>query len=223
MDMSKPKILVTKKLIASQKRLLSHFLVFEETFIAISFPEFIELQLPIKNAIFTSKNSVKAIFELYSPDNLHFENVFCVGNKTAKLLEEYKVSISILAHSAEELANQIIANKSISEVHFFCGNIRRDELPEILRESNIVVLETEVYKTSLTPKKIDEKFDGLLFFSPSSIKSYISSGNSTESIAFCIGNTTALEAVNYFENVFMADEPTVEHVIQTANQYFGYE
>ena len=217
------KILVTKKLTDSQKKLLTQFLIVEEEFITINFIEFSKLQLPIKNAVFTSKNSVKSVFKLYNADKLNFENVFCVGDKTANFLEENNVEITFKENSALKLAQQISTNKTISEVHFFCGNLRRNELPKMLTENNIKVNEIEVYETHFTSKKINEIFDGILFFSPSSIKSYIAGNNSVETTAFCIGNSSATEAVNYFENVFVADEPTVENVIQTVNHYFGYE
>ena len=96
-------------------------------------------------------------------------------------------------------------------------------MPEILAENNIKVNEVEVYSTNFKSEKIKSTYDGILFFSPSSIKSYLIENTNIESIAFCIGNTTASEAINDFENVFVADEPTVENVIKSVNQYFDYE
>jgi uroporphyrinogen-III synthase len=220
---AKKKILSTKNLSPSQKELLSNFIVDEIELIEISFNNSIKLQNPIKNAVFTSKNAVIGIFNQFSSDALQFENVYCVGDKTAQFLAEKNVKVTIKAHSAEELADEILLNKDIDEVYFFCGNLRRNELPEILTENNIKVNEVEVYSTNFKPLKIKNTYDGILFFSPSSVKSYLLKNTDTQSVAFCIGNTTASEAIDDFENVFVADEPTVENVIESVNQYFDYE
>lgn len=220
---TKKKILSTKKLSAAQKELLNNFTVDEIELIEIAFNTSIKLTNPIKNAVFTSKNAVIGVFNQFSSDELQFENVYCVGDKTAQFLEEKNVKVTIKAHSAEELADEILLNKNIDEVYFFCGNLRRNELPEILAENNIKVNEVEVYTTNFKPEKIKNTYDGILFFSPSSVKSYLLKNTDTQSVAFCIGNTTASEAIDDFENVFVADEPTVENVIESVNQYFDYE
>ena len=220
---SKKKILSTKKLSATQKELLNNFNVDETDLIEIDYNTSVKIQTPVKTAIFTSKNAVIGILSQFSIDELQFENVYCVGDKTSKFLENKNIKVTIKANSAQELADEILLNKDIDEVHFFCGNLRRNELPEILTENNIKVNEVEVYTTSFKPVKIKNTYDGILFFSPSSIKSYLIENPNTQSIAFCIGNTTASEAINDFENVFVADEPTVENVIKSVNQYFDYE
>lgn len=220
---TKKKILSTKKLTNNQKELLNNFIVDEIELIEISFNASVKLQNPVKNAVFTSKNAVFGVFNQFPSDELQLENVFCVGDKTAQFLAEKNVKISIKANSAQELADEILLNKNIEEVYFFCGNLRRNELPEILTENNIKVIEVEVYSTNFKPVKIKNTYDGILFFSPSSVKSYLLKNTDTQSVAFCIGNTTASEAINDFENVFVADEPTVENVIESVNQYFDYE
>ena len=220
---TKKKILSTKKLSATQKELLNNFAVDELELIEISFNTSIKLTNPIKNAVFTSKNAVIGIFSQFSSEELQFENVYCVGDKTAQFLAEKNVKVTVIAHSAEELAGEILLNKNIEEVYFFCGNLRRNELPEILAENNIKVNEVEVYSTNFKPVKIKNTYSGILFFSPSSVKSYLLKNTDTQSVAFCIGNTTAAEAIDDFENVFVADEPTVENVINSVNQYFDYE
>lgn len=220
---TKKKILSTKKLSEKQKELLNNFIVDEIELIEISFNTSIKLQNSIKNAIFTSKNAILGVFNQFTTSELQFENVYCVGDKTAQFLEEKNVKVTVKANSAEELADEILLNKDIEEVHFFCGNLRRNELPEMLAENNIKVNEIEVYTTNFKSVKIKNTYDGILFFSPSSVKSYLLKNTDTQSVAFCIGNTTASEAIDDFENVFVADEPTVENVIESVNQYFDYE
>ncbi|MFA5297566.1 MAG: uroporphyrinogen-III synthase [Lutibacter sp.] len=220
---SKKKILSTKKLSATQKELLNNFFVDEIELIEITFNPSVKLQNPIKNVIFTSKNAIIGILNHFSLEELEFENVYCVGDKTAQFLKDKNIQVTAKMNSAEELADEILLNKDIKEVYFFCGNIRRNELPEILTENNIKVNEVEVYTTNFKPVKIKNTYDGILFFSPSSVKSYLLENTDTKSIVFCIGNTTASEAIDDFENVFVADEPTIENVIKSVNQYFDYE
>ena len=54
---------------------------------------------------------------------------------------------------------------------FFSGNLRRDVLPNTLKENGITCNEIEVYETNITSKKIKEKLDGILIFSPSAVES----------------------------------------------------
>ena len=55
------------------------------------------------------------------------------------------------------LSKKIIKNSSIKNVIFFCGDKRRDELPENLIKNGINVEEIIVYKTMETPTFIDKK------------------------------------------------------------------
>ncbi len=55
-----------------------------------------------------------------------------------------------------------------------------------------------------------------MFYSPSTVKSYLLQNNG-ERIAFCIGDTTAEEAKNHFNDVRVAKLPTVESVIELVN------
>src|SRR3970282_1558262 len=110
---TKKKILSTKKLSQTQKELLHHFIVDEIELIEISFNTSNKIQNPIKNAIFTSKNAIIGIFNQFSSDELQFENVYCVGDKTAQFLEKKNVNVTVIAHSAEELADEILLNKDI--------------------------------------------------------------------------------------------------------------
>jgi uroporphyrinogen-III synthase len=137
-------------------------------------------------------------------------------------LMQYGIVHVVRENSAEELAYKIIEEK-IEQVDFFCGNLRREELPVILEENGIIVTEHEVYKTEFTPQKFKNQYDAILFFSPSGVLSYFSEQNSRDTVAFCLGNTTAVEAIDYFENVYAAEEPSVESLIESVNEYYKNE
>lgn len=214
---SNSSILSTKKLSTTQKELLLNS--------GIGFVEYnaIEIELldvdfnqNIENAIFTSKNAVKAL------QNLEFEiqNCFCVGDNTKKLLEGNGLKVTEIAQNASDLGEIISKNYKNEQFFFFCGNLRRDELPSILKENNVKLDEIVVYRTHKKSKKFDRTFNGILFFSPSAVQSYVSNNIIDNSMVFCIGNTTASEAKKYTNNIIVANKPTVENVIVQAVKYF---
>lgn len=175
---------------------------------------------PIKNVIFTSQNAVEALLYNYSSEDLNFENIYCVGRRTKRLIKNKIGDVAHVESSAEKLANFLTENLKEKEVTFFCGNKRREELPKALSENNITVNEIECYQTVLTSEKVDPKFTGILFYSPSGVESFIKNNNVNNRIAFCIGETTASEARLHFETVKVSKVATVDGVIDSVNDYF---
>ena len=79
----------------------------------------------------------------------------------------------------------------------------------------MTLFEVKTYKTVLKTKKFDQKWDGILFFSPSGVASYISGNkHQTNTYAFCIGQTTASSAKKYFKRVVVANTNTIESVLE---------
>ena len=76
--------------------------------------------------------------------------------------------------------------------------------------------EVETYATKLSPSEIGEEVEGVMFFSPSTVESYILK-NSSDKIAYCIGESTAQEARKHFKEVKVAKIPTAESVIELVN------
>lgn len=106
------------------------------------------------------------------------------------------------------------------EVTYFCSNLRLDTLPDVLAENNITVHEIEAYKTRHAPVLVDDKVEGMMFYSPSTVESYMLK-NEPDKIAYCIGETTATEAKKYFEKVKVAKIPTVESLVELVNSDYG--
>jgi hydroxymethylbilane synthase len=175
---------------------------------------------PIKNVIITSQNAVDALLDNFIPMELDFANIYCVGKRTKRLIEKKIGKVIHIENSAEKLANYLVESIDEKEVTFFCGNKRRDELPTILAENGVKVNEVECYQTQLTPRKIEGKFNGIMFYSPTGIESYLKDNKTTDSVAFCIGETTATEARKHFKNVVVSTLPTVESVIKSVNEHF---
>lgn len=175
---------------------------------------------PIKNVIITSQNTVASLLDNFTPTELNFTNIYCVGKRTKRLIEKKIGKVKHIENSSEKLANYLVSNLKEKKITYFCGNKRRDELPNILSENEIEVHEIECYQTQLTPRKIDKKYKGILFFSPTGIESYLEANKASDSTVFCIGETTASEAREYFKNVIVAKLPTVESVIKSVNEYY---
>lgn len=216
-----PRILSTKILNSSQKELLLNagLSVVERNFISIVPLDFQVQDLP-QNLIFTSKNAVRAVLHHSSTDLPGSAKLFCVGDKTAALLKQHGYNIVETVSYGKELAEKIL-NSGIREPFlFFCGRKRHPELPTLLKKGGLDLTEIEVYDTRLTPQKIDCTFDGVLFFSPSGVKSYYSMNNFPQSVAFCIGKTTASEAKKHSRHIVTAGKPSIENVVVQAIKYF---
>ena len=213
--MSKTVILSTKTLSDVQRlELLSAgFEVFEEDFISTKKQEF-ELNSINDNLIFTSQNAVQSILENTDLEKLKGKNVFCVGLKTKILLSEAGFNVVAYTGYAADLAEIISLIYSQESYTFFSGNLRKETLPKALKEARIKFNEIQVYETQLTPIKIKEKIDGILFFSPSAIESYLKENKIKNEICFCIGETTAEALDKITKNIIVADQPTIEDVIE---------
>lgn len=213
-------ILSTKKLSLNQKELLlnaGHSFV-EHDFIAITPIPFQAEHLP-ENIILTSKNAAKIV--LNKVDGLQDKKVFCVGEKTAVFLREKRLRIKEIEDYGHLLAENIISHYPKEKFVFFCGRKRRPELPDMLRDQNIQFEEIEVYDTLPVQKKYERIYDGVLFFSPSAVKSFCASNDLSQSIAFCIGDTTATEAEKHTARVRTAKRPSIENVIVQVVKHFG--
>ncbi len=218
-------ILSTKKLSPVQKELLLNTgaALVEYDAIKIEFVDF-KIADTIKNVIFTSQNAVKAFHNKIIGSGTEENKVlrcFCVGKKTKTLLEKNGLRVVECAENALELGKIIAKHHKNESFLFFCGNKRRDELPKVLKEGDIPFKEIEVYKTIINPKAFDRAFDGILFFSPSAVESYMLKNKIGESITFCIGNTTAEEARKHTNNVIIANKPTIENVLVQVAKHFN--
>jgi len=206
-------ILSTKKLSASQRELLLNSGMSFVEYNAIDI-EFIDFEAPadIENAIFTSRNSVNSYFRNGGRTN-SIRNSFCVGEKTEALLFNFGQNVIKTAENASELAHFIIKSHKNDTFLYFSGSRRREELPEALKKAKIDVFEVKAYETELKSLKFVQKWDGILFFSPSGVESFVLENNMANSALFCIGETTAAAAKKYTSNVIVANSTTVESVI----------
>jgi uroporphyrinogen-III synthase len=223
-DVEVPKhtIYSTKKLSEAQKKTVDRSIkVLDSDFIKIRYN-----RIPAKvmkqqheNVVITSKNGVEAILNSFTKDEIKFKNIFCVGRRTKKLIENSIGKVTHVAKNALKLAEYIAKETDIKTVTYFCSDLRLDVLPSYLQENDVVVNEIEAYKTMLSAVKIAASVSGVIFYSPSGIESYLTE-NSTDKIAFCIGETTAVAARKHFENVLVASMPDVESVLALVHSHY---
>lgn len=215
----KTNIFSTKKLTEAQlQRFKGSIKVDSEDFIKIS-PNRISpvvLKKEHKNVVFTSKNAVESLLTNISPEELQFKNIYCVGRKTRRLIRKKIGKVTHFKNSATDLAKYLVEYIEGTEVTYFHGNLSLEHLPSILEENQITVNKIEAYRTKLSGKSIPESVEGILFYSPSAVESYLLK-NKPHPIAYCIGETTATEARKHFREVKVAKIPDTESVIDLVN------
>lgn len=176
-------------------------------------------QMPI-TAVFTSANAITALAPVFKKPKGW--KVYTINNTTARLITEvFRIYITAMAPNAAVLADRIIED-GIKKVHFFCSNIRRDELPGKLRAAQIDVEEIVVYETIETPAPVNRVYDGILFYSPSAVHSFFSVNTVTSATQlFAIGYTTAETIHHYTGNaVRIADKPGKEELVRQMIRHF---
>jgi uroporphyrinogen-III synthase len=215
------KILSTKTLSTIQKEALvnADFNVIEADFIKTEYQNF-DLKNIKDNLIFTSQNAVHSILQHPKCAELKTKPVFCVGLKTKILLSENGFNVDVYTGYASDLAEIITLIHPNDSFTFFSGNLRRETLPEALKNANVSFNEIQVYETTLTPHKIKDSVEAILFFSPSGVASYLKENTIKKETCFCIGETTAEALQKITKNVIIAKNPTIEDVIEECiNEY----
>jgi uroporphyrinogen-III synthase len=190
----------------------------------------IEVQQEIETAltesltvVFTSVNAVEAVAAELDGHEPAWK-IFCVGYATKKAVEKYFDGDLIIgtADNATTLAELIVDDAEDDEIFFFCGDHRRPELPKILSANGFGVTEIVVYQTILLPHKLNKKYDGILFFSPSAVNSFFEKNNIGEqTVLFAIGETTAAELKSCSKNkIIISKQPAKRSLIETAISFY---
>lgn len=219
--MSTVKILSTKKLTSSEKKNLSDskFCLTEEDFIRIKLVEF-KINSSNDLLLFTSKNAVLSLLKNKKLNDLKQVECICVGEKTKELLEENNFKVLDYSHYAEDLTAIISEKYHNKSFTFFCGNLRRNTLPDFFTKNSIQFDEIQTYKNTFTSKKINEKFDTILFYSPSGVISFLEQNTISDEICFCIGTTTSQTLESYTKNIILSEKPTTSSLLEKIIQYY---
>lgn len=218
-------ILSTKRLLTNQRELLLNAgLGFVEynaiRIVGVPFT----LSRKLTNIIITSQNGatifIDALKRCPTEVKQSPKKYFAVGSKTSTLLAKQGIKVTKTAQNASELAQYIAREHPEDTFTYFCGKQRREELPKILKEAGVCCNEVVVYETYEQEQSFDRIFDGVLFFSPSGVAAF-TKANATQSIAFCIGETTATAARAHFDQVIVSNATTIESTIAKAVKYLA--
>lgn len=152
--------------------------------------------------IFTSRNAVDHFFRLATENKVEIPSdmkYFCISEQTANYLQKYIVIRKRKIFTGSRTASELIEvlKKHKNEKYIFpCSNIRKNDIPNFLKENGFDYTEAIIYKTVASDLSdlADVNYDIIAFFSPSGINSLVVNfpdfkQNNTRIAAF--GPTTA--------------------------------
>lgn len=195
---------------------------------------FLNKETEIKNAlatynvlIFTSAMAVKAVEKVLDRHADKAYKIYCIESNTSQKVAEVFGETAIAGKAAygADLADIIIEKETSDKLFFFCGNLRRDVLPQKLKKVGKHLEILEVYKTVDKIQEIKNAYDGYLFFSPSAVESFFKQyPHAKTGIYFAIGTTTqeALEKYVETEKIIISATPEKELLLDTAIEYFNF-
>ena len=129
--------------------------------------------------IFTSRNAVDHFFRLATASKVEIPSdmkYYCISEQTANYLQKYivirKRKIFTGSRTAAELIEVLKKHKNEKFI-FPCSNIRKDDIPNFLRENGYDYSEAIIYRTVASDLSdlANVNYDIIAFFSPSGINS----------------------------------------------------
>lgn len=217
------RLLSTKILSPSQKAILGNNSILMDDYDAIQISYLpTTIDPTYKNLIFTSQHAVKAFLQNYPNTTLDHQDLkaYCVGEKTKALVSAQGITVVEMTHYGAQLAQRLVEKHPEKTFLFLCSNKRRDDIPSLLTKHKVAFKEQIAYQNTPNPLTFAADYKGILFFSPSGLESFISNNRIGNSVAICIGTTTAAEAKKHSKNVIIANNPTVESVLEKAVEHF---
>ena len=175
-----------------QKELGENYLIESQDFIQSEDNDWQDIQKNIQwdsqNYIVSSVRSASLIKDI--PQSANF---YIVGELSKDVLEAAGHKVVYCAYYADELTEYIknfIPDNTV--FNFFCSQIRRDTIPDTLKEMGHEVNEIVCYHTTNKIVKIEEEYDAYVFYSPSGVNSFRDQYEIAEKARiFAIGKTTA--------------------------------
>ena len=174
---------------------------------------------------FTSPNAVKAFSDILWKEKIKVPQVkfFAIGDTTARHLKLLDVEVQVpQKNDAVQLAELILKNKC-KKILFPCAEHHLEDLPQWLRMQHVDVQELIVYRTILLKKKVDlQHVQGVVFMSPSAVKSFFSANKLPEAVpVFVIGKTTAAELQKKFTGeIIISDKPDIGSIFEKVQAHF---
>jgi uroporphyrinogen-III synthase len=169
--------------------------------------------------VFSSQNAVRSF--LANPTaSAHQNPILCVGEKTKSLLEENGQKVIKTTPNMLELVDFI--QKSMKNEHFLhiCGNRKLADFAAGMQKSGISYAEVTAYHTHLVSRVQTPEPQGLLFYSPSGVESYLQTNSIGASWCFCIGETTATAVRPLTEHLTVSPKPDADLLVAAAATHF---
>ncbi len=184
-----------------------------------------ELASQHADVIFTSKHSVQiAADQLSETERQQLQwRFFGINGSTSQTIRKLfpNAEIAATAQDAKELASAIINNNENKAKVFFCGNLRRPELPRMLQSEGVQVRELMIYQTIPSPIHIDVAPEAIIFMSPSAVESFFSLNTiSSGTICFSVGETTTAALLTYTSKIVTSTLPSLPELIRLAKEFF---
>jgi len=218
--MDKPLVLSTKKLRFDQlERLVAaRCAVLDYDAINIDFQTF---DVPSQPTywVFSSQNAVRSF--LANPvASWARKPIVCVGEKTKSVLEENGQKVTKMAKNMRELVDFI--QKNAKDEHFLhlCGSRKLPDFALGMQDADISFSEVTTYTTLLNARVQNPEPQGLLFFSPSGVESYLQNNRIGASWCFCIGNTTASAVRMHTDKITVPTKTEIYLVVAAAAKHF---
>lgn len=163
------------------------------------------------SVIFTSVRAVKSFFK----NGFHIYNkIYVVGRKTEEELKNKEIEAFKVARNANELADFIIEHCYNESFLHFCGDLALDVLDEKLSSRNISYRREIVYRTELLFPIVKKRYNAIVFFSPSGVKSFVRNNHLEGKEIFAIGNTTANEIRKHTtQPIHISEENNLEDLL----------
>lgn len=181
--------------------------------------------------IFTSRNAVDHFFKLCSESRIEVPiemKYLCISEQTSNYLQKYivirKRKIFTGKATAADLADLIKKHKK-ERFLYPCSDIRKNDIPQMLKDNNCKFTEGIIYKTVASDLSdlSEVKYDVLAFFSPSGVDSLLSNfpdfkQNDTRIAAFGTTTSKAVEDKNLILDI-VAPVPNAKSMTDAIELY----
>lgn len=206
---NKISVLSSKKIDKQFKKILrqENFNIYDYDFLSFSYLNknkiFEKFDVNFKRDIFifTSVNAILALVSMikknYSLSILYNIDVYCIDGKTSNLALDYWFNILATWKDSIDLSKNIIKHLSKNDIYsnnliYLTSENHLKYMEDFLYDNGFLVNTINIYKKKLNSKKIDLDYDFILFFSPSTIDSFLEKNQlKINSIVVCIWKTTA--------------------------------
>lgn len=166
--------------------------------------------------VFTSFYAIKYL------ENIDFSSkkAYCINGKIKEKL--IKLWFEILSSSENSL--DLAKNISSKEVLHITTKNKMQDMYDFAKENKIKIKSINSYSKKIKPRKIDFLFDGIIFFSPSQVDSFLKKNIlQKEVLIFCIWETTKkyIKERNIKNKIILAEKQNIESIIDEIKKYFN--